>query len=147
MPLSRLWRLPSRAHAPAFPCGSDSTIPGKQRPEPSYHRYPSWREALILLRPRVAVVALEAQDQVAREGAPPRLMRGPEPLASVAVEVFVEQDAIGEGGVGLEEVVFAVHGASPIRAALEDADEARGDLLGGLAQAPRALAADGRDRE
>src|SRR5688572_1385935 len=102
---------------------------------------------LVLGRAPVAVMTLEPQHEISGERGPPGLVRRAQPLAGVAVEVLVDEDAIAELGLVLEEVDFAVDGAAAVAAALEDAHEPLRDLLGALAQGAGSVAAHRRDRQ
>ena len=64
---------------------------------------------------------MELGDHVGDQRAPAGLMRGAQPAAGVAVEVFVEQDVVLEVRIGLELVVVAEDRAPPVLVAPEDA--------------------------
>src|SRR5215211_397075 len=77
------------------------------------------------------------------EAGPAGLVRGAEPHAGVAVEVFVEEDEVAPVWVGLKFFVPAVGGAAALCVAREEADEPFGEAARHLVELDRRLAGDG----
>src|SRR5262249_40164519 len=77
----------------------------------------------------VSLDAIEKVRDKSNEPGPSRLMAGAEPLARVAVEVLVEEDAIAPGRIFLVTGGVAVDRSAPGCVRQEDALQPPGDLL------------------
>src|SRR5262245_3905283 len=99
--------------------------------------------------PRVSVgrkrskrLVMQLGDHVGDQRAPAGLVRGAEPLAGVAVVVFVEQDAVPEMRIGLHLLVVAEDRAPALLVAPEDVDQAAAQVVGDVLQRQHAARAD-----
>src|ERR1700676_2385362 len=71
-----------------------------------------------------AFVFAQLLDQLRDQSGPSGLVRGADPGAVVAVEVFVEEEQIAEASIGLKLRRRTVEGPASVRSAREDADQA-----------------------